>query len=227
MKKTTYRLGEYRITEDEDRLLWWERHAGFGLQRSGKCFIYGEVLILGRGRREEHGFLIGEFLDRLKKLPVWGKTRYYCFSSDLLDIRTSQSLSDDFLIRTSLLADRNKTDPKSIKDMQPGLYRLGQYQISVTDKGKISWQTHRGMNRLLRGPCLIESGLLFLAPREEEEGEQKKEEFIGRLEQLPLWNGTIAWGRGLLLRKCQEPPQIKRRWDTGALPALQGLPRFC
>ena len=213
-KKAAYRLREYKIFEDEDGLLRWERHAGFGLQQSGKCFIYGEVLILGREHREENGFLIGEFLDRLKKLPIWGKTRYYCFSSDLLDIRTGQSLSDDFLIRTSFLADDKKTDPKSIKDIQPGVYRLGQYQISLTDKGNISWQTFRGMNRLLRGPCLIKSGLLFLAPQEEEEGEQKKEDFFGRLDQLPLWDGTIAWGRGLLLRECQEPPRIKRRWDA-------------
>jgi hypothetical protein len=212
MVKTAYRLGEYRITEDEDRLLWWERHAGFGLQQSGKAFIFGEVLILGGRRREEHGFLVGEFLDQLKKLPAWGKTRYYCFSSELLDVRTGQSLSDDFLVRTSFLADRNKTDPKSIKDLKPGVYRLGQYHISVTDRGDMSWQTFRGMNRVLRGPCLIESGMLFLAPQEEEEGEQKKEDFIRRLEHLPLWDGTLAWGRGLLLRECQEPPRIKRRW---------------
>ena len=113
----------------------------------------------------------------VKKNARLGKTRYYCFSSELLDVRTGQSLSDDFLVRTSFLADRNKTDPKSIKDLKPGVYRLGQYHISVTDQGDISWQTFRGMNRVLRGPCLIESGMLFLAPQEEEEGGQKKRGF--------------------------------------------------
>jgi hypothetical protein len=214
MVVTAYRLGEYRITEDQDGLLRWERHAGFGLQQSGKCFICGDVLILGPWRQEEHGFLIGEFLDQLKKLPNWSKTRYYCFSSELLDVRTAQSLSDDFLMRTSLLTDRDKPDLKSIRDIQPGDYRLGQYHISVTDKRDISWQTFRGMNRVLRGPCLVESGMLFIAPQEEEEGGQKKEDFIRRLEHLPLWDGTIAWGRSLLLRECQEPPRVKRRWDA-------------
>ena len=46
---------------------------------------------------EKDGFLIGEFLDQLKKLPAWDKTLYYCFFSELLDIKTGRKLTADRL----------------------------------------------------------------------------------------------------------------------------------
>jgi hypothetical protein len=76
MFKSVYRLGEYRITEDEHGLLRWETHFNFGVQRSGKCYIFGNVLILGNWSHEESGYLQLEFSELLQKLPIWDKTHY-------------------------------------------------------------------------------------------------------------------------------------------------------
>ena len=56
-EKTVYQLGEYRISEYENGMLWWETHHGLGEQRSGKCFIHDDILIIGLPRHEDIGFL--------------------------------------------------------------------------------------------------------------------------------------------------------------------------
>jgi hypothetical protein len=94
--KRAYRLGEYRIIEYENGLLRWETHSHFGVQRSGKCFILGNVLIIGNWSHEEIGYLKLEFFEQLQKLPVWTKTRYYCYAFELLDVVTMQSLTNVF-----------------------------------------------------------------------------------------------------------------------------------
>jgi hypothetical protein len=132
MFRTTYRLGEYCITEDENALLRWETYFNFGAQRSGKCYIFGNILIIGNWSHEGIGYLQLEFSDRLNKLPSWGKTRYYCFAFELLDVATGQSLTNDFLERYLTLT--SSTGSKSLMNMSPGMFRLGRYQIAVTDQ---------------------------------------------------------------------------------------------
>ena len=55
--KRAYRLGEYRIVEDEPGRLRWETHFNFGIQRSGKGYIFGNVLILGNWSHERKRLL--------------------------------------------------------------------------------------------------------------------------------------------------------------------------
>jgi len=78
METATYRLNEYRIIEHVNGLLEWETHYGFGAQQHGTCFIYNDILIIGPCSHEEVGYLKGEFLDRIEKLPFWNKTESYC-----------------------------------------------------------------------------------------------------------------------------------------------------
>ena len=56
-EKTIYLLGEYRISEYENGMLWWETHHGLGEQRSGKCSIHDDIFIIGLPRHEDIGFL--------------------------------------------------------------------------------------------------------------------------------------------------------------------------
>jgi hypothetical protein len=74
MNESIYRLGEYRITEYENGLLRWETHFNFGVQRSGKCYIFGDILIIGHWSNEGSGYLQLEFSELLQKLPIWNKT---------------------------------------------------------------------------------------------------------------------------------------------------------
>jgi len=207
MNESIYRLGEYRITEYEDGLLRWETHFNFGVQRIGKCFTYGDILIIGHWSHEEIGYLIMEFFEQLRKLPAWSKTRYYCFAFELLDIITGQNLTNDSLEQLLSSVNINSAGLKSFINMNPGSFRLGRYQITISDTGELLWQTHGEFNRVVGGRCVIESDVLFIDPQKYYEREQGKQDFRNELHQLPQWDKTIAWCRGLVLRTCQHPQQ--------------------
>lgn len=203
-QKNIYRLRQYRIIAYENGLLWWESHFGFGRQRSGEGLVYGSILIMGPWKDEKDGPLIGEFLDPLKKLPPWDRTLYYCQSSELLDIVTGRRLTEPFLKRMSFLAEPGKKGPNALEDLQPGLFRIGRYRISINDDRSISWQTSGGINRIIGGPGFIESNILFLGPEVGGELKQDKQKFLKNLSRLPQWNNTLAWSRHFSLQSCRE-----------------------
>jgi hypothetical protein len=91
MQHTAYRLGEYKIIEYEHGDLWWETHIGLGSSKSGKCFINGDILFIKPSDSMGPGFLKGEFLDHLKKLPKWEKTKYYCASYKIHECKSGRS----------------------------------------------------------------------------------------------------------------------------------------
>jgi hypothetical protein len=205
MFKSVYRLGEYQIAEDEHGLLRWETHFNFGVQRSGKCYIFGNVLILGNWSHEESGYLQLEFSELLQKLPIWDKTHYYCFISELLDVSTGQSITNDFLENYKTLT--RSTISKILMNMSPGIFRLGRYQITVADNAEVLWQTYESLNRVVSGRCVIETDLLLIGPQEYDEGNQSKREFLNNLNQLPKWDKTMTWCRSSVLRTCSVEAQ--------------------
>ncbi len=200
--ETSYRLGKYRITEYGKNHFWWETHIALGEQRTGKCFVRGDVLIIGHATDQDTGYLIGEFLEQLEKCPAWTRTRYYCFASELLDVITGQSLTNDFLERRLSSGDEDSTGVRPVSGAEAGAFRLAEYQISVTAAGEVSWLTCRGTNRVIGGRCVVESGLLFIGPEEYDEEGLTKEEFLNKLRLLPQWNETTAWSRSPVLRDC-------------------------
>jgi len=206
-KKTTYQLGEYRITEYENGILWWETHHGLGEQHSGKCFVHDDMLILGVSRHEDIGFLKLEFLDKLHKLPAWNKTRYYCFASELLDVVSGRTVNEDLLDRMLSLEGMNTTVAKPVTADGPGTFRLDKYQITVAADGQISWQADGRRNKVVGGQCIIKSGVLFIRPQEHDKGERSKREFVTKLQQRPQWDRTKIWTRALALRACE--PQLQ------------------
>jgi hypothetical protein len=207
INESIYRLGEYQIVEDKNGLLRWETQFNFGVQRSGKCYIFGNILILGNWSHEESGYLQLEFSELLQKLPAWNRTHYYCFASELLDVSTGQSLMNNFLERHIALT--RSTDSKPLMDMSPGMFRLGRYQITIEDNGKVSWQTYGGLNRGIGGRCVFESGILFI-DEQECEVDLSKREFLNKLNQLPKWDKSVAWCRSYVLRSCDvEAPKTE------------------
>jgi len=89
-KDTSYRLGRYEIIKKENGEVGWEAHAGFGGLRAGRCFIEGEILLIGPYETEKLGFLKGEFIQHLNKLPKWEKTKYYCSSYTIYNCKTGR-----------------------------------------------------------------------------------------------------------------------------------------
>jgi hypothetical protein len=215
MKMAAYKLNEYRIDLDENGLLGWETHYGFGVQRRGMCFIYHDILIIGPCSYEEIGYLKGEFIDRLEKLLPWNKTRHYCFASELLDVVSGRSLDHNFMdwMHSSVSIGCNCESP--IRDGDPGAFRLDKHRITVATGGEMTWEACGKMNRVLSGRCNIQSGLLLLGAQEHEEEKASKEEFFKTLDSLPLWDRTRIWSPSPVLRACHPSQQEGNLLATG------------
>jgi hypothetical protein len=198
-----YRLGDYLITISDNGQIEWQGHAALGMERRGKCFLLENILIFGRCRDEDHGYLKMEFHDHLRKLPPWTKTAHYCSSVNLLDVISGQVVTEDFLQEITTLAQIKGASVNSANDIKQGAFRLGQYYINVAEDGNISWQAIEGLNNIIGGPCRIESNVLFICPREYVQEHQNKRHFLDNLHRLPQWNNTIAWCRGMVLEGCR------------------------
>lgn len=210
-----YRLGDFIIIEHSGVLLTCVTHIALGAQRSGRCFIVGNILVIGSLDREEAGYLKLEFREHLMKLPAWDKTRYYCFASSLRKVGTEQSL-------TSYLTEQLPIDKIGMEASNitvPGTFRLDRYKITVGENSIISWQTIGELNKTIGGSCFIESGILFIGPKEDELGEgQSRKIFFNELKLLPQWDKTFAWGYHGSLRICKEPKSrksYKSIWKPG------------
>jgi hypothetical protein len=203
MQNTAYRLCEYKIIENEHGDLWWETHIGLGSSKSGKCFINGDILFIKPSDSMGPGFLKGEFLDHLDKLPKWEKTKYYCAS---FKIRESKSGSrkpvfkelDSRLQDKAILKDgstqRETADTmrKSVKvDTTEHIsYKLDRYKITEMNIGQLLWKSPGGLGTLKKGRCHIKDSILFLEPGETEQSSLLKKEFMQQLIRLPDWERT-------------------------------------
>ena len=201
MNEIKYKLGEFIIIEHSGVLLTWVTHIALGAQRSGRCFIVGNILLIGPLDREAAGFLKLEFYEHLMKLPPWDKTRYYCFASSLRKVGTEESL-ESYLTEQLFI---DKMGMESVNITAPGTFRLDRYKINVGENSIISWQTIGELNRTIGGRCFTESGILFIGPKENELDEaQSRKIFLNELKLLPKWDKTFAWGNYGSLRICGE-----------------------
>ncbi|WP_155316167.1 hypothetical protein [Desulfosarcina alkanivorans] len=198
--KHLYRLNEYRISEFADGSLGWDAHSSFGTQIGGPCFVYGNILLIGAQSSEENGFLKLEFIGTLKRLPMWHRTRYYCFASALLDVSSGRNISKERLQQMVSLSNMTSTGSKTMIGDNPGVFRLGQYQITIAPDCVISWKSHDGTHQIIGGPAVLESDILFIGPRKFDDPQQNKREFLHFLRALPQWDRTAFWCRSLALK---------------------------
>jgi hypothetical protein len=184
MQKIAYRLGEIKITENQHGDLWWEKHIGLGSLKIGKCFINGDILFIKPSDSTGPGFLKGEFLDHLNKLPKWEKTKYYCASYKIYECPS---------IRKEHLFDKVKSPAlKSVKvDTKKHIsYKLQRYEIIEKNNGQFFWKSYGGLGSLKKGRCYTEGNILFLEPGETELSNYRKKEFRQQLNRLPDWVKT-------------------------------------
>ena len=203
MQHTAYRLGEYKIIEYEHGDLWWETHIGLGSSKSGMCFINGDILFIKPSGSMGPGFLKGEFLDHLKKLPKWEKTKYYCASYKIHECKSSRSKPlfgrlDGWSQHEAILTDGStqRETPeirrKSVKvdTIEHISYKLERYKITEMNNGQLFWKSSSGLGTLKKGRCHIKGSILFLEPGETEQSSLLKREFIQQLIRLPDWERT-------------------------------------
>jgi hypothetical protein len=208
IRETRYRLDQLMIIEHGGVLLTWVSHLALGSQRGGKCFVIGNILVIGPCDHEEAGYLKLEYHEHLKNLPAWNKTRYYCLASDIRDVDTEQTLTSYLMERLSI----DNIDMKAASSRGPKTFRLGRYEITVDKDNIISWKTVAELNRTIIGTCFKESGILFLGPAKYESDKgQGKQTFLKGLKLLPRWDRTLAWGHQGSLKVCKEPEPGKSR----------------
>ena len=203
MQNTAYRLAEYKIIENEHGDLWWETHFGFGSFKGGKCFISGNILFIKPSKSKGPGFLKGEFLDHLNKLPKWEKTICYCAS---YRIYKCESVRKPPLGRVGIQLDNQtasteyrstrrevvKTGDESEKVVtrEDTSYKLGRYEIIEKYDGQLFWKSHSGLGSPKGGKCHIMGNILFIGPRETETSGLMKRQFMQLLIRLPDWERT-------------------------------------
>ena len=204
MRNTAYRLAEYKIIENEHGDLWWESHIGLGSLKSGKCFINGDILFIKPSDSTGPGFLKGEFLDHLKKLPKWKKTKYYCASYQICECKSgSRKLLFDGLdsrLQNEVFIGKNgstqrdlaKTEHKAVKaDTREYIcYKLGRYEIIEKNNGQLFWKSHSSLVSSKAGRCYVKGNILFLESGEAELSSLNKKDFMRELIHLPKWEKT-------------------------------------
>jgi hypothetical protein len=198
MQSTAYKLAEYKITENAHGDLWWESHIGLGSLRIGKCFINGGILFLRPSDIKGPGFLKGEFLDHLNKLPKWGKTKYYCASHKIYKCKSvskkpffeeaKSRIKDEAILQRNELIQEEKS--VKVDTLNPISYKIHRYEIMEKNNGQLFWKSYSGLRSLKKGRCYIRGNILFLEPGETGLSKLMKKEFLQQLNQLPEWDKT-------------------------------------
>jgi hypothetical protein len=234
--KITYRLAEYKVIENELGDFWWETHFGFGSLRIGKCFINGNILFIKQSDSTEPGFLIGEFLDHLNKLPKWEKTKYYCTNYKIYECKSvlKTTCFDRFNSQMKTETALRKIEPTQTKIVNiryrsskgnittHGSYKLGRYEIIEKNNGQLFWKTHGGLRGLISGRCYIEGNILILERGKKDLSNTSKREFIQQLIRLPDWKRTDCFCTSCTLY-YSETGSICRRFEKDNGSNVAGL----
>lgn len=186
----------------------WQAHAGFAAVVEGRCYKLGDVLFIGPPLMEEPGGFKGDFLDSLKCLPAWERTRFYCVNARLSRCSNGQRLTWE---EVAALAAVSATDCYSGEKLaihceipQTGNYRLGKHEVIKDEDGSLRWQGLPGSRSIKAGMAFILGDLLFLEPGLQKPFPRGREEFLNRLELLPQWIATNYFVTQTMLRDCQK-----------------------
>jgi len=194
IKSEYYRLAEYKIIESEDGSIWWETHSGFCSVRMGRCFVSGSILFVESAyTSEENGFLKGEYLDQLNRLPKWEKTKYYCISFHIVKCKPDQE-------EKSPSTDNKFSQPTTQEDIS---YRLRQFEIIEKREGALFWKTYSGRWTIKVGKGFVDGNILFLGRGEPEKIDIIKKAFVERLVVLPAWEKTDYFCQHYILYSCE------------------------
>ena len=223
----SYSLEEYKIIETGINELSWEAHFGLGALQKGKCFKKGNLLFIGPAENVDAGFLKGEFLDHIDKLPVWLKTRYYCKGCDVYHCKTGRRVTknemrwwmiDKPIHRCASTDERTSAIDSNIicgvKKIEAAAFRLQRYEIVIKPDGRVVWATHAGPNTVSMGNCRVLEDILFIDSVQIKQSVTNKRKFIGNLRELPLWDQTRYFTSKLSLIECKSGSRVLENVKT-------------
>jgi hypothetical protein len=203
--ETAYKLSEFIILEHNRILLTWLLQSPMGMQRSGKCYAVGDILVIMLCHLRDSGYLRFEYFLQLHKLPYWHKTTYYCHANSLRQVTGGQSLTTEMIEQLAI----NAFDSGASKEIEPGTFRLGRHKIIINNENEISWQAMGLSNKVNVGKCSINSGVLILESGKQELEHTARKSFYEELGSLPLWNKTTAWAFSGAVKHCKDPQLSK------------------
>lgn len=202
-----YRLKDYIITEYDNLFCTWEINIVLGEHRVGTCFIIGDILVIHSSGHKKNGCLKLEYCEKLTRLPVWAKTRYYCFSDSLKDVHTGKRLTN-YLTQAKIQKEQYRIEKNTFDKKDE--CRLGRYKIMVQSDGSISWEKYDSLNKINSGSCVIKSGILFIGAKLKDSDEtQSRKEWFRKLKAFPKWDRTFAWGHLGILHTCNPAQETK------------------
>jgi hypothetical protein len=159
--------------------------------------------------------LKNEFLEKLKPLPEWRKTGYYCLGNDVRTTKSGRRLTEKDMHawekgefpredKTYLPATALKTgyQPKWSAGAEGTSYRLGNHEIIVKTNGQLWWKAHTGYNSFKLGTCCVVEDILFIGIKEHEESAGPKKAFLDYLRRLPEWSATRYYCSNCTLHEC-------------------------
>lgn len=221
METCAYKLAEYKVTEYNTGELRWETHFGFGELKEGRCFKKGTILFLGLAENERPGFLKLEFIEHLKKLPEWTKTKYYCSNLDVYHCKTDKKVTPEDMQLWTLRLNREGKH-KTISDEPDHMmnlsttrepvdlaFRLNRYEIIKKKDGLILWSLSKNPNNIRSGDCIILEDILFLRPPQNNQLDIIQQQLFAKLQDLPKWDQTKYYCLKFALHECGSIRQVR------------------
>jgi len=204
MKNSCYRLEQYKILAKPDGSLWWETHVGFAGARTGKCLITSNILFLGPAiETEAPGYLMLEYSESLNALPLWTNTDWYCTNYVLRACDNDRTLTLNQIYR------KHQAVPETA---MPSVYRVGGYQLTLTEEGELFWHKPIHLSRLSTGKAFIIGNILFLDGRDKKVVPgYPRQEFLKHLGSLQRWEKTPYYCTHFVLTSCQQTKPLLRR----------------
>lgn len=216
MIATFYKLGEHKIIESDTGELRWEAHFGLGRFQEGRCFKKGTLLFLGPAETNRQGFLKGEFLDHLKPLPEWQKTKYYCRGFEIYHCNTGKKvtklemqlwmLDQGVKEKVEMFTEKSIQGSNKIFNRRNAgavTFRLQKFEIIEKPNHQLAWRTYAGPNSLSGGNCIIVEDILFIGSWHYSKSTMSKRHFLANLQQLPEWDKTKYFCPKLSLHECR------------------------
>lgn len=200
MTSNEHRLGDLKIIQHISGDLSWESHFGFAEYRQGRCFIKGNILFLGRAKGGSIGFFKGDFIDSIKKLPLWEKTKYYCFVDDVYCCLTNNKATEDDIFRWHTV---NNVANNQVSTVLPeSESKLGIYQVTIKPNNLIHYKGYTREKQQVLGEGFLMDGILFLKKRKVINAETERKHFKAKLAKLTAWDKTIFYSFESSLKPC-------------------------
>jgi len=155
-----------------------------------------------------------EYHEKLSRLPIWYKTKYYCQNPSIYSCKTNKKVGISAVITTKpdKLHDIASKDLLSVS--QNKSFQLGNYEINEKSDESTRWKTFAGYSGIKGGNCFMAEDILFIEPGEIEDAICLKKDFLRHLKQFPQWDKTHFFCPHVALYPCITETGNRKMYHT-------------